>query len=336
MHFSWFDFLNSKDISNFGIYYLVGEDRFIHQQILQKLADKFVPQLRDFNFHKFHISKDFKLDSLSSLVFELPCFAEHRLVYISDLEKLSSLQAEKLIALLKEIPKESILVFSNYKEDKKSVCDAIKELDKYLQKKGCLIKCSLTADNIPNYIKTYLKQNNLAIQADALHLFTQKTGQSLGLLKQDLDKLISHNKPGSVVSKADIENLIFNSHSVKVFNLSDAISEKNTKSALNTVEDLLTEGLDPFQILGFLAAYFKRILLIKTLLSESLNTAQIAKKLNRKEDFYLKKCLRAANEISSNQLKKNLRLLLRTDLVLKSNRDYNLIMDLLVYQLCKN
>lgn len=336
MRTSRLDFSNLKTLPVSGVYYLIGEDRFIHQQVLGRLLDKFVPELRDFNFHKFQISREANLNSLFSLIYEIPCLAEHRLIYITGLEKLNLSLTDRLISLLNERPDETILVFSSFRGEKEPPAGELKNLEKCLHKTSCVVKCSLTSENAANYIKTYLKQHNLTIYSDTLHLFTQKTAHNLGLLKQELDKLVLHTKSGSIITNTDINNLISKSLIVKIFSLSDAISEKNTRTALNTIEELLQAEFDPFQLLGFLTSYFKQVLLVKTLSAESLTSAQIAKKIGRKEDFYLKKCIKTAHRFSTAQLKNAIRMLLRTDLVLKSTRDHNLIMDLLVYQLCKN
>lgn len=332
MHNTFIEFIKNKELPFYNFYHLTGEDNFAHRLALKKLVNKYIAKdLLEFNYNIIEVGKGKQISDLISLVLSYPVFSEHRIIYVRNAVDISKESASNLVSALKQTPKENIVVFSSenvlFKND----------LDAFLKKNSCQIKCGLSDGDIAEYVKLKLKKNKTDIKPDALYHLTAKVGHNLGLLDVELEKLIAHTKMGGHITKTDIDNLITQNTFSKIYHLSDFISKKNLKESISMVETLAKEDGDEFiyTVLGYLNKHFKILLSIKTMLENQTPANEISSALGIKQEYYFKNCLKQAGNFTTDELVKFFDYFQKADFNIKNSQDPVLTLELMLTSMCK-
>lgn len=154
-------------------------------------------------------------------------------------------------------------------------------------------------------------------------------GNSLMKLSSEIDKLITYIGDRRQITKDDVECLA-SPGQISVFALSDAVADKDLKRSLSAFRALQKNKIDLFPILSMLANRY-RIMLMGKEMKDPMKIAQTLKA----SPYYVRKCLRNAGSFTREELKKNLELLLETDLKLKSGEQQLPTFELLLTSLCE-
>ncbi|MFH1454216.1 MAG: DNA polymerase III subunit delta [Armatimonadota bacterium] len=326
------EFIKNKNFPFFNFYYLVGEDYFMHQQILKNLVDKYVGEdSADFNYHTFEAKKGIPVGELISLVLSYPAFSDHKLIHIKNIKLMDKSSLSSLIESFKQIPKGTIVVISVDTSTGKG------ELSSFIKKSGVTIKCVLSETEFVNYVKDKLKKNKVDIRSDAAHLLVSKVGHNLGFIDIETEKLISFAKPGGHIVREDIDKLIAKNTFSKIYYLSDLIARKNLRDAVLLIEELTKEEGKEFvyMVLGYLNKHFKTLLSIKTMLEKGVPANKVAEELGMRMDYYFKNCLKQAGSFSSPELVKFFEYFQKSDFNLKNSQNPLLTLELMLMGMCK-
>jgi DNA polymerase-3 subunit delta len=95
--------------------------------------------------------------------------------------------------------------------------------------------------------------------------------------KEHLEKLFSYTLGKSEVTIEDVEDICTTQITNKIFDMVEAVAEKQQKKALDYYYDLLALKEPPMRILYLLTRQFKLLLEVKELLKKGCDKAQIAK-----------------------------------------------------------
>jgi|GEM_PF-3182679 len=332
MHLSFIEFIKNKELPFYNFYHLTGEDHFAQGLALKKLVNKYIAKdLLEFNYNAVEVSKGRQISDLISLILSYPVFSDHRIIYVKNAVDINKESASNLVGALKQTPKENIVVFSSenvlFKND----------LDAFLKKNSCQVKCALSDSDVAEYVKLKLKKNKTDIRPDAVYHLTSKVGHNLGLLDVELEKLIAHTKTGGHITKVDIDNLITQNTFSKIYHLSDFISKRNLKESISMVEALAKEEGDEFiyTVLGYLNKHFKILLSIKTMLEKGAPVNKISSALGIRQEYYFKNCLKQAGNFTTDELVKFFDYFQKADFNIKNSQDPILTLELMLTSMCK-
>ena len=117
-----------------------------------------------------------------------------------------------------------------------------------------------------------------------------------------------------------------------IFDFVDEIGRNNAAKALQLLDDILSEGTTPKQIIGMIARQIRLMLQTKLLSKEGLTVKQIAKRL-KQHPYPIEKCLKQSKNFSVNSLEKGLEKLLESDYKLVTSNNDRLELELLVIEL---
>lgn len=332
MHTAFIEFIKNKDIPLFNFYYLIGEDNFVHQLVVKKLVNKYIKKdIEEFNYNAVEVDKNKQASELISLILSYPVFSDHRIVYIKNTNMLLKEASLSIVDNLKRMPKENIVIFSAENSLPKS------ELDAFLKKNGCIIKCSLSESELAEYIKIKLKKNNTEIKNDAIYHLISKVGSNLGLMNVELEKLIAHTKQGGHITKTDIDKMVTQNTFAKIYHLSDFIAKKDLKESISMVETLAREEGDEFiyTVLGYLNKHFKTLLSIKTMLENQTPANKISSALGIRQEYYFKNCLKQVGNFTTDELVKFFDYFQKADFNIKNSQDPVLTLELMLTSMCK-
>jgi DNA polymerase-3 subunit delta len=170
------------------------------------------------------------------------------------------------------------------------------------------------------------------ITPEATKLLANFIGNNLRLLANELDKLATYVGPGGTINVEDVRQLSAQVQEARIFDLTDALAQRNRKQALNILHDLLADGEPPLKLLSTITTHLRSLLLVKELAQKGMRAAQIASTLSM-QPFLAEKALRQSGNFNAAQLESAYRQLLATDAALKRSRlTPEMALDLLVAQ----
>jgi DNA polymerase III subunit delta len=172
---------------------------------------------------------------------------------------------------------------------------------------------------LENWITKRAKSLNVTITKDATSLLANFIGNNLRLLANELDKLATYVGAGSTISADHIRQLSAQVQEARIFDLTDALSQRNRKQALNILHDLLADGEPPLKLISTITSQVRSLLLVKELSQKGMRTAQIASTLGM-APFIVDKAYRQVGKFSMSQLEGIYRQLMATDAALKRSR----------------
>ncbi|MFH1683856.1 MAG: DNA polymerase III subunit delta [Candidatus Margulisiibacteriota bacterium] len=183
-------------------------------------------------------------------------------------------------------------------------------------------------DQVVSWIRQRVKASGKEIDNSAAMRLQEVCGNSLMKLSSEIDKLITYIGDGQQITPEDVCALA-SPGQISVFALSDAVADKNVMKSLSAFRTLQRNKIELFPILSMLANRY-RIMLMGKSINDPMKIAQTLKA----SPNYVKKCLGCAGKFTPEELKKNLELLLETDLKLKSGEQQLPAFELLLTSLC--
>ncbi|MEE8398882.1 MAG: hypothetical protein V3S89_07740 [Desulfobacterales bacterium] len=183
-------------------------------------------------------------------------------------------------AIVKGFPKNNHLIITAEMVDKR------KRLFKKISEKGTIIDCSVprgerradkTAQEavLSERMGTILSSSGKTMGRDAYSALSEMTGFDLRTFSNNLEKLINYVGDRKSITVADVESALERTKKDPIFELTNAVTDKNTKDALFFLSSLLSEDIHPLQAMAAIINAMRRLLAIKGFLeSPAGNTWQ--------------------------------------------------------------
>lgn len=172
---------------------------------------------------------------------------------------------------------------------------------------------------LETWINKRARNLNVTITLEAVKMLADFIGNQLRLLANELDKLATYVGPGGTITGEVVRQLSAQVQEARIFDLTDALAQRNRKQALNIMHDLLHDGEPPLKLISTITSQMRSLLLVKELAQKGLRAPQIASTLGI-APFIVTKALGQVNNFSTMQLENTYRQLLDTDAALKRSR----------------
>jgi DNA polymerase-3 subunit delta len=296
-----------------ALLFFYGEETFFLQQAVQRLRDAVVPiEARDFNYSVYQ-GKESQAETILDDVRTLPVFARNRLVLIKDAQHISAAELDAFLPYLKDPVPETILVFTADKIDGRR--KFFQEFKKY----GSLVEFKRLYDNqIPSFVKRQAKEVGHSFREEALALFCRRVGNNLQEIHGELIKLFTYLGEKTVVDVADVVAVVSDTRVDSIFDLTNALGQKNVAEALRLLGRLLEEGMAPLAILAMMVRHFRQLWKTRELLDQGTAQKDIPRCIGV-NPYFLNSLVDQAKRFSPSQYRHIFELLLGVDLALKSS-----------------
>jgi DNA polymerase-3 subunit delta len=170
----------------------------------------------------------------------------------------------------------------------------------------------------------------VSINEEAAALLANYIGNQLRLLANELDKIATYVGDGGTITVDDVRLLSAQVQEARIFDLTDALAQRNQKQALTILHDLLADGEPPIRLISTIITQVRALLLVKELSQKGMRAAQIATTIGI-APFVAEKAARQVGKFTPAQLEHAYRQLLATDATLKRSRmTPEMALDLLV------
>jgi len=323
------------------LFLLYGPDTFRLREKLKQLKEKFKREVDPSGINLICVNSEKPtLDEIKKAITVSSFLAKKRMVIIEniisgketnlkknllEIIKNKNLLKDTIVILVEEQPQKN----DSKKKDKKNPLSEIFKLCDYKQEFPLLSEGELAA-----WIKNRIKKNNGSITNQATELLASYTGPDLWALNNEINKLTAY-KNDQEITEEDVINMVKSKIDDNIFQLTDAISQKDSKRSLKLINDFLQNGYAESYILNMIIFQFRNLLAVKSLQDNNSTIAQIRKEL-KLHPFVLQKNMVQAKRFSLTEIKKIYNQLLDIDGKIKTSQAKPLVLfDLFLVNLTK-
>ena len=256
------------------IYLLYGEEDYLKKQMKDRLKEAIVG---DDTMNVTIISEKLKnFDEVISIGETLPFFSERRLIILNDTDIFGVSGSEDLEKFLQDPPDYLHLIIVEKSIDKR------KRLFKIINEKGYAAELNAqTQDSLRRFIAMKCKENDIQVSNEVILEILKRTGHSLDIISNELEKLFSYTSDKKAISLEDVFAICSVQLEDRVFDMISAIACKNRKQAFKLYYDLLALKEPPVKILILMERHFMGILQVKTA-DKNISRADLAKNIGMK------------------------------------------------------
>lgn len=303
--------------------FLYGPDTFRSREKLKSLKEKFIKEVDKSALNLETLDgKDIDINKFRQAVMSQPFLAKKRMVIIENLfAKSSKRLCHEILKTLNEVKNDNIIIFWDEDVLVKKLSESCQVLFEKLSREKYSQKFDLLKEPLlRKWILSKIKKEKGQIETKAVNVLVDWVGNDLWQLNQEIDKLLAFckNKP---VTEGAVNLLTKSKLEENIFELTDALGQKNKARALKLISDQLDSGTPETVLLAKITWQFKNLLQIKSLAEKELpyTSSQIASEL-RLHPYVVKKSLGQARNFSLDELKKIYNQLLNIDFSIKTNQ----------------
>lgn len=235
--------LGEKRIRN--LYLLYGNEPYL----IEKLVDRIVvlaEEAAGTELERAGFGADISASELDMAINTSSFFGTGKIVVCRDTGIFKDKnRSQSFMALLGKIPKDSYVIFIEKDIDAKN------ELFIEMKKAGYAYNIEMRkSSEVMSYISARFKRKEKKISASNLSLFVEMSGTSLQDIESDIEKILLYMGDLKEVRKEYIQKLCSGSSSHRIYELMDAIFERNVDKAHILMKELLSDKM-PVQVIIF-------------------------------------------------------------------------------------
>lgn len=327
-------YVKSEKLGN-NIFVLFGEEDFLKNHGLKELLKRIEPtEMPEFNISTYD-GKKYDLISVKESIEALPVFSDSKLLIFnnSGVFQLTGRDAatkeykEFWEEIIDEIPQNVNIVFNEDKVDKRS------GLYKKLLKRNSVIEFSyLSEAQMINWTVSLFKTFGKIISPHEAKYLIEITQEGMTSVKREAEKIAAYTTGKAQITRQDINDVTVPVVENRVFDMVDAVFSKNAPAALSMLNDLLILKEDETRILGAISSNVEKLLTVKLLSEDRMDSTQIAQK-TKIAPFIVSKYIKNASKYKTKDLELLLKKCVETDRIFKQSRsDKAVILQILIAQ----
>lgn len=281
------------------VYLLYGEEAYLKKQYKDKLKHAMVPEGDTMNFSAFE-GKSINPKEIIDLAETLPFFADRRVILIENSGFFKN-ACEELAEYLPQVAPATHFIFVEDEVDKRS------KMYKAAKASGRIVEfLPQTEELLTRWILGRLKREGKNITGSVMQLFLTKTGTDMGNIDRELEKLLCYTLDRDVITAEDVEAVVTEQTTNKIFEMVNAVAEHNQRRALDLYYDLLTLKEPPMRIMFLISRQFQILFHVRDMAAKGLDQQTMAKKAGI-PPFAVRKNVSQAKGFTMEQLKQALR-----------------------------
>ena len=294
------------------IYLLYGEERYLKRQYKERLRKALCGDDDTMNTH-FYEGKDISIGEIIDLAETLPFLAERRVIFLTDSGLFKS-GGEKMAEYLASPNETTYFVFTESEIDKRS------KLFKTVSSRGYAAEFAIQDENtLKRWVAGVLAKDNKKISEGTVQLLLSKTGTDMDNIQSELEKLICYCMERDVVTSEDVEAICTTRISNHIFDMINAIADRQQKRALELYYDLLALKEPPMRILFLIARQCNMLLQTKELKARGYDNRTIVSKIGV-PPFIAGKYLTQASRFKTSLLRNAVQQCVETEAAVKSGK----------------
>ena len=254
------------------IYLLYGEENYLKKQYKERFVKALLPEGDTMNYAHYE-GKGIDVREVIDLAETMPFFAELRVLVFENTGFFKSAAGAELADYLKELPETAYFLFVEDEVDKRG------KMYKAVKSKGRAVELPFQDENtLKRWVVGQIGRENKKItEADVVY-FLNKVGIDMENITKELEKLFCYALERDVITRADIDAVCVTQISNHIFDMVNAVAEKQQKKALDLYYELLTLKEPPMRILFLLTRQYRGLYQVKQLAQKGYGRKEIAEK----------------------------------------------------------
>lgn len=252
----------------YPIYFLTGEEPYFID-VVSDYIEEYVLTDTEKEFNQTVVyGIETNVQTIASTSRRYPMMSNYQVVIVKEAQNVDKI--EELLPYV-ENPLSSTLLVICYKFRK---LDGRTAFAKKVGTKGVLFESKKLYDNkVGNWIENHLKQKGFTITPKATAIMADFLGNDLSKIANETGKLLLNIAPGTVISETHIEQNIGISKDFNVFELQNAIGEKNVLKANQIINYFAANPKENplIKVITILYGFFSKLLIYHQLADKSKN-----------------------------------------------------------------
>ncbi|MGL4394329.1 MAG: DNA polymerase III subunit delta [Brevinema sp.] len=213
---------------------LGGENPVFIKETLHKILDP-IPEMDK----TIYYGDELDLDTFFSDLMTGSLFSAQRTIVVRQAELAKGDFEKNLLSYLNQ-PSDSVCLILEYHKIPAKVLSAVDKLGNTIAETHVFKKA--WANDQKNYLQRKFSEKGIAIQATAIQLLIEMAGDDIEELSGMVERLFSYLGDQRTVSEEQIRFVLERAQNGSIFDLIDAIFQRNTQKALETFQDLQYAG----------------------------------------------------------------------------------------------
>ena len=299
-------------------YIFHGDDTHSQKEQLGKLMAKMGdPGMLDLNTTRF--DKPMTMSELMNACNVMPFLAKVRLVIVEDLFSGTASKefVKEVVAYLPNLPDTTRLFFLESKALRAN--HAVLQLAEKSDNAYVKLFSKPEGGALERWIRNQVGEGNGRITPQAVHLLAANVGSELDILTHEIEKLLLY-KGEEEIQAEDVGLLSPYAAEASIFDLVDALGNRNSKKAALLFQKKISEGADPFYLFSMFIRQFRLLIQVKELADDGLRPPAMAQEL-KLHSFVVGKLYQQCQGFSITQLEQIYHHLLEIDVGVKTGQD---------------
>ena len=283
--------------------------------------------------------KGLRVNDLMDACNAMPFLAPKRIVIVENYFTSSpdAKEVNTLLDYLAQIPDSARLFFiegKSLKSNSKALKLAAKE-----EVAGVVRKFEpLAGPKLEQWIVKRTTEKGGKMHPAAARMLATNAGNDLGLLDNEIEKMVlyrlgAEGEEAGEISPQDVQLLSPHIAEVNIFDLVDALGNRNGAQAARLLQQKLNEGAEPFLIFSMFVRQFRMMIQVKELIDRNMRPPEISKE-TKIHSFVVGKVAQQAKSFSMRQLEQVYSHLLDIDVRVKTGQaDLVTALNMLVFNL---
>ena len=243
------------------IYLLYGEEGYLKKQYKERFVKAMLPEGDTMNYACYE-GKSTDVKEVIDLAETMPFFAERRLIVFENTGFFKSAGSE-LADYIKDMPGTTYFIFVENEVDKRS------RLYKAVKAKGHIVELSTQDEGtLKRWIQGIVRGEKKQMSDSAILYFLGKVGTDMENIRKELEKLICYALDRDTITKEDVDAVCVTQITNHIFDMVNAVADKNQRRALDLYYDLIALKEPPMRILFLMIRQYRILFQVKALLKQ--------------------------------------------------------------------
>ncbi|MEQ7798965.1 DNA polymerase III subunit gamma/tau [Pedobacter sp. ASV1-7] len=271
-----------------------------------------------FNFHELDAASNNSVDDIRSLIDQVripPQAGKYKIYIIDEVHMLSANAFNAFLKTLEEPPSYAIFILATTEKHK--------ILPTILSRCQIFDFNRIQVDDISGHLNKIAQRENIAVEADGLHIIAQKADGGLRDALSMFDQIVSYTNK-NLTYKSVIDNLNILDYDY-YFKLTDYLNTADVSNSLVLFDEILNNGFDGNNFINGLASHLRNLLVAKD--------PQTTKLLEVSENIK-QKYISQSQQTSASFILTALNLANQCDLNYKNSKNQRLQVEMALIKMC--
>ena len=279
------------------IYLLFGQEAYLKKQYKERFIKAMVPEGDTMNYSSYE-GKKTDIKEVIDLAETLPFFSERRLIVFEDTGFFKNGGNDLADYINDGMPDTTHFIFVENEVDKRS------KLYKAVKAKGHIVELAAQDENtLRKWVSGLVRKEKKEMAQPDIAYFLNKVGTDMENITKELEKLFCYCLDRNVITREDVDAVCVTQITNHIFDMVNAVAEKDQRRALDLYYDLLALKEPPMRILSLMSKEYRDLYHVKELSRQGYARKEIASKAGL-HPFVAGKYMDLAKRFQSGELRK--------------------------------